>query len=70
MSFELKCFFLDYIERDKDLYSLSIYENKKKKAIKTINGLLDKDFLFTQLRYIKLMGNSGIIKVGGMSDIQ
>ena len=47
-----------------------IYENKKKKAIKTINGLLDKDFLFTQLRYTKLMGNSGIIKVGGMSDIQ
>ena len=46
------------------------YEIKKAKAIKTINGLLDKDFLFTQLRYIKLMGNSGIIKVGGMSDIQ
>lgn len=46
------------------------YDNKKAKAIKTINGLLDKDFLFTQLRYIKLMGNSGIIKVGGMSDIQ
>ena len=46
------------------------YESKKAKAIKTINGLLDKDFLFTQLRYIKLMGNSGIIKVGGMSDIQ
>ena len=30
------------------------YEIKKAKAIKTINGLLDKDFLFTQLRYIKL----------------
>lgn len=46
------------------------YEKKKAKAIKTINGLLDKDFLFTQLRYTKLMGNSGIIKVGGISDIQ
>lgn len=46
------------------------YEHKKEKAIKTINGLLDKDFLFTQLRYTKLMGNSGIIHVGGISDIQ
>lgn len=47
-----------------------LYEKKKAKAIKTINGLLDKDFLFTQLRYTKLKGNSGIIKVGGISDIQ
>lgn len=47
-----------------------LYETKKAKAIKTINGLLDKDFLFTQLRYTKLMGNSGIIRVGGVSDIQ
>ena len=47
-----------------------LYEKKKAKAIKTINGLLDKDFLFTQLRYTKLIGNSGIIKVGGISDIQ
>lgn len=47
-----------------------LYETKKAKAIKTINGLLDKDFLFTQLRYTKLMGNSGIIRVGGISDIQ
>lgn len=46
------------------------YEKKKAKAVKTINGLLDKDFLFTQLRYTKLKGNSGIIKVGGISDIQ
>ena len=70
-------FIQDYEEYcNKDRYEKSmrevkeIYENKKKKAIKTINGLLDKDFLFTQLRYTKLMGNSGIIKVGGMSDIQ
>lgn len=47
-----------------------LYDTKKAKAIKTINGLLDKDFLFTQLRYTKLMGNSGIIRVGGISDIQ
>lgn len=47
-----------------------LYRAKKAKAIKTINGLLDKDFLFTQLRYTKLMGNSGIIRVGGISDIQ
>lgn len=47
-----------------------LYEKRKAKAIKTINGLLDKDFLFTQLRYTKLKGNSGIIKVGGISDIQ
>lgn len=47
-----------------------LYESKKMKATKTINGLLDKDFLFTQLRYTKLLGNSGTIRVGGVSDIQ
>lgn len=46
------------------------YLAKKEKATKTINGLLDKDYLFTQMRYIKLSGNSGTIKVGGLSDIQ
>ncbi len=46
------------------------YEALKIKASKTINGFLDKDFLFTQMRYIKLLGNSGVIKVGGISDIQ
>lgn len=70
-------FIQDYEEYyNKDRYDALIrevtetYEKKKAKAIKTINGLLDKDFLFTQLRYTKLMGNSGIIKVGGISDIQ
>lgn len=46
------------------------YENMKSKAVKTIGGMLDKDFLFTQMRYIKLKGSTGVIKVGAFSDIQ
>ena len=46
------------------------YENMKSKALKTIGGMLDKDFLFTQMRYIKLKGSTGVIKVGAFSDIQ
>ena len=46
------------------------YENMKQKAMKTIGGMLDKDFLFTQMRYIKLKGSTGVIKVGAFSDIQ
>lgn len=46
------------------------YEGMKKKAMKTIGGMLDKDFLFTQMRYIKLKGSTGVIKVGAFSDIQ
>lgn len=46
------------------------YDNMKAKALKTIGGMLDKDFLFTQMRYIKLKGSTGVIKVGAFSDIQ
>ena len=46
------------------------YENLKKKAHKVIGGTLDKEYLFTQMRYIKLKGSTGIIKVGALSDIQ
>lgn len=46
------------------------YDTRKEKANKTINGFLDHEYLATQLRYIKLLGNSGVIKVGGISDIQ
>ena len=48
----------------------SNYENMKAKALKTIGGMLDKEFLFTQMRYIKLKGSTGVIKVGAFSDIQ
>ena len=48
----------------------SAYENMKTKALKTIGGMIDKDFLFTQMRYIKLKGSTGVIKVGAFSDIQ
>lgn len=46
------------------------YESEKSKALKTIGGTLDKDFLFNQMRYIKLKGSTGVIKVGAFSDIQ
>ncbi len=46
------------------------YEAMKVKAVKTIGGTLDKDFLYTQMRYIKLKGSTGVIKVGAFSDIQ
>lgn len=46
------------------------YEAASIKAAKTINGYLDKDYLFIQNRYIRLMGSNALIKVGGASDIQ
>ena len=46
------------------------YESMKEKAMKTIGGMLDKDFLYSQMRYIKLKGSTGVIKVGAFSDIQ
>lgn len=46
------------------------YAELKKKAVKTIGGTLDKDYLFAQMRYIKLKGSTGVIKVGAYSDIQ
>lgn len=46
------------------------YDTMKAKALKTIGGMIDKDFLFTQMRYIKLKGSTGVIKVGAFSDIQ
>lgn len=46
------------------------YEEAKKKAVKTMGGTLDKEYLFKQMRYIKLHGSTGVIKVGGMSDLQ
>lgn len=46
------------------------YESRKEKALKTVGGTLDKEFMFSQLRWIKLTGNTGVIKVGAMSDIQ
>lgn len=46
------------------------YEEASIKAAKTINGFLDKDYLFIQNRYIRLMGSNALIKVGGASDIQ
>jgi hypothetical protein len=46
------------------------YEERKRKAVKTIGGTLDKDYMFSQMRYIKLTGSTGVIKVGAVSDIQ
>lgn len=46
------------------------YDSMKAKAMKTIGGMLDKEFLYTQMRYIKLKGSTGVIKVGAFSDIQ
>ena len=46
------------------------YQARKRKAINVIGGTLDKDFMFSQMRYIKLTGNTGVIIVGGVSDIQ
>lgn len=46
------------------------YISAKKKALKMIGGTLDKDFLFIQMRYIKLKGSTGVIKIGALSDIQ
>ena len=46
------------------------YNLMKTKAMKTIGGTLDKDYLYTQMRYIKLKGSTGVIKVGAFSDIQ
>ena len=46
------------------------YKKAKEKSLKTIAGTLDKDYLFKQMRYIKLKGLMGVIKVGGLSDIE
>ncbi len=46
------------------------YEALRTKADKTVDGTLDKDFLAVQTHYIRLIGNCGVIKVGGASDIQ
>lgn len=63
-----------YMNREKyDLLVAEVeseYVSRRKKAMKTINGMIDKDYLNSQMRYIRLLGNSGIIKVGGISDIQ
>lgn len=46
------------------------YTERKRKADKTLDGTMDKDFLVAQTHYIRLLGNCGVIKVGGLSDIQ
>ena len=46
------------------------YQERLRKAVKTIGGTLDKDFMFAQMRYIKLTGSTGVIRVGAVSDIQ
>lgn len=46
------------------------FEARRKKALKTIGGTLDKEYMFSQLRYIKLTGNTGVIRIGAVSDIQ
>ena len=46
------------------------YKEAKTKAMKTIGGTLDKEFLYKQMRYIKLKGSTGVIHVGGLSEIQ
>lgn len=46
------------------------YQSAKERATKTIGGTLDKDYLFHQMRFIKLCGKTGVIKVGGLSDLQ
>lgn len=46
------------------------YNALKDKAHKIVGGTLDKEFLFKQMRYIKLKGCTGIIKVGALTDIQ
>lgn len=46
------------------------YTEAKAKAEKTMGGTLDKEYLFHQMRYIKLRGSTGVIRVGGLSDLQ
>lgn len=46
------------------------YEKLKEKANKTLNGHLDKDFMEAHLRYVKLLGKTGVIRIGAMSDLQ
>lgn len=48
----------------------SDYESRKEKALKTLGGTLDKEYMFAQMRWIRLSGSTGVIKVGGLSDIQ
>ena len=50
--------------------AIDTYKASKEKAMKTIGGTLDKEYLFNQMRYIKLRGQTGIIRVGGLSDLQ
>ena len=46
------------------------YETLKKKANKSLNGHLDKEYMEAHLRYVKLRGKTGVIRVGAVSDLQ
>lgn len=61
---------------DENLYKILLeevnnnYQQLKTKAIKTMNGTLDKDYRNAKLRYVNLLGKIGVIHIGGTSDIQ
>lgn len=65
---------LEEFSKDTNLYkaNLSIitreYEEQKAKVDKHADNL-DKDYMNAQLRYIKFIGNTGTIYIGGESDI-
>lgn len=46
------------------------YETAREKANRVMNGTMDKDYLDAHMRYIKLLGKTGVIKVGGASEIE
>lgn len=61
---------------DPQLYKATLEEAKEafdaisRKVEGTVNGHLDKDYMNAHMRYIKLLGKTGVIKIGGQSDIE
>lgn len=58
----------DYNERITEV--TEEYEYLRKKANATMNGSLNKEYMDAYMRYVKLLGKTGIIHVGGMSDVE
>lgn len=46
------------------------FKDAQIKANKLMNGTMDKDYMNAHMRYVKLLGKTGVIKVGGSSDVQ
>lgn len=61
---------------DPQLYTATVDEAREAfeaisaKVEGTVNGHLDKDYMNAHMRYIKLIGKTGVIKIGGQSDIE